>query len=374
MIVRRGRAREEMNALSFFYDSSLSFMNGINWFGMETASQCLGGLWKNSVEWYVEGLRSQGWDAIRVPLSAKSVLENPVLPETCYAGDGILMQFWNPLTYHNLLLYLFTVCEGKDIKLLLDVHRILPGQSTPLWYIPGDPQWTFYRLWEVYDRLLSDARYFDSVAFLGIDLFNEPHGEATFGTNDPLTDWRLFSQETIRYLVDRYDKEKEEEGESGSPSPSFLIFINGIDWGKNFSGYADHPYDVGDNDNYYVSGKNDVASLLLSHVQWSPHLYGPSLNTIASFDPRVLYSYWDELFGTVFPPSHIWIGEWGGRFDNPDDLRWMTLFREYMNRDRRFRGQFFWALNPDSQDVDGILDSEWSMWNHTRIQFILHSS
>ena len=311
-----------------------SFLHGINWFGMETDHECLGGLWKHSIDFYLQGLHQQGWNAIRVPLCAQSILENPIIPPDLFQGDSVL--FSQEIRYLDLLDILFQKTYTLSIQLLLDIHRLKPALTTPLWYIPNDPFWTYYRLWDVYDLLL--FRYLSQPHFLGLDLFNEPHYMASFGDNNISTDWRLFSQESIHYLFQSHP----------IVNTSLTFTISGIDWGKNLSLLSLYPY--------------AFPSDFKKHIMFSPHLYGPSLNYIPSYEKSSLYHYWDLLFGNETSPSHLWIGEWGGRFMDPLDHKWLSIFWQYF-LEKNISGHFFWALNPDSKDVDGLLDPSWDTWN-----------
>lgn len=312
-----------------------SYFHGINWFGMETDHQCLGGLWKHSIQWYLEGLSSQGWNALRIPLCAQSLLENPLIPSSLLIGDPYL--FSQDIHYLSLLDSLFEISISYSFQIILDIHRLKPALSTPLWYIPNDSFWTHYRLWDVYDLLLE--RYQHYPHFIGLDLFNEPHYMATFGDNNISTDWRLFTQESILYLRNTHS------------CVNIKFLINGIDWGKNLTFVSNHP-----------------SSFSESFIRWSPHLYGPSLNYIPSYDSSDLFSYWDSLFGNITDPSSIWIGEWGGRFNESKDHLWLSIFWEYFQY-KNFSGHFFWALNPDSKDVDGLLSLSWDEWNPLVISF-----
>jgi len=47
---------------------------------------------------------------------------------------------------------------------------------------------------------------------------------------------------------------------------------------------------------------------------------------------------------------------------NPSDHLWLSIFWQYF-AEKNISGHFFWALNPDSKDVDGLLDPSWDTWN-----------
>jgi len=332
--------------LPFFCGIAHPLLQGINWFGMETDHECLGGLWKHSLSWYLEGLSEHGFQALRIPLCAQSLLENPYLSHEVIAAEPL---FSSKATRYVDVLDTLIQYTASSFYLVLDIHRLKPAWTTPLWYIPDDPFWTYDRLWEVYD-LLCERYAIPYSHVIGIDLFNEPHYMATFGDGNVSTDWRLFTQSTVQYLVDRYPVLFEHR------SPDFFLSISGIDWGKNVSGVLAYPY--------------NLSCHYQDSIVFSPHLYGPSLNYIASYEPQDLYRYWNQLFGDI-QNAPLWIGEWGGRYNDPNDQLWMTIFRDYMLvSPSSIQASFFWALNPDSKDVDGILDASWDTWNEPLIAFL----
>jgi len=312
-------------------------IKGINWYGFETQNNCLLGLQYNSLNYYLQILNQNNFNALRIPISVDIVLENTI-PQNWFleANPNYINQ-----PFSIILNDLFIKSDYYNISILIDVHRLKAGISSPLWYIPNDTIYNENTLINVYDFIINNYGHYNN--FLGIDLFNEPHYNATWDSNNSLYDFKIFVTKVIYYFENKYDK-------------PFHVIINGIDWGKNLTLLESSPLDI------------SKLNKFKNHIIYSPHLYGPSLNYIYSYDQDYLFQYWDQLFGFI-DPNYLWIGEWGGRFDHSNDLQWINTLILYMNQ-KNFTNHFFWALNPDSKDVDGLFLLDWITLNSNVIQTI----
>ena len=78
-------------------------------------------------------------------------------------------------------------------------------------------------------------RYAGNDAVIGVDLHNEPHGKATWGSGDPATDWRLAAEKAGNAIL--------------AANPNLLIIVEGIEqykgdwywWGGNLMGARADP-------------------------------------------------------------------------------------------------------------------------------------
>ena len=82
---------------------------------------------------------------------------------------------------------------------------------------------------------------------LGVDLKNEPHGAAEWGTNNLEYDWRLAAEELGNHIISNH--------------PYWLVFVEGIGnghvqdimstnskfWGENLMGVRNSPVSLADN-------------------------------------------------------------------------------------------------------------------------------
>lgn len=324
---------------NIYLDNQVARIKGINWYGFETGSRCLDGLYSNPISYYIGALSSQRFNALRIPVSEQMILYD----EKIVSKQSVLAE---PKAYNRkpieILDLLFEEALAKNMLILLDIHRLRYGISSPLWYLNENQKYTYESIQIAIDTLVD--RYKKYPNFLGIDLFNEPHYEADYGSNNSTTDWKLFIEGTINSILPKY------------PDDSFLFFVNGIDWGKNFS--------------KFVSDSLSISEDYMQKIVFSPHEYGPSITRVASYDKNRLFDVWDSLFGYMKndPRYTICIGEWGGRFDDPDEKKWLDNFSQYMI-EKNFTNNFFWALNPWSTDVRGLM-IDWYTFSQEKLDFL----
>lgn len=131
------------------------------------------------------------------------------------------MLHYKPNPVLEILDVLFEKARQSGIVILLNLHRLHKEYIPELWYSPYDDTYSTDVFFETWFTMLD--RYSDHPNLLGIDLLNEPHGRATFGSNDVNTDWKLFIEYAVPKITQRY------------PSAQWLIFVEGIEWGHIFS-------------------------------------------------------------------------------------------------------------------------------------------
>jgi endoglucanase len=264
--------------------------------------------------------------------------DNPIIPYNLVKAEPLAYN----ITSLQLLDTIFEESKKQNILILLDIHRLKYGISTPLWYIPNDLNYTYDSIIMAIDYLVD--RYKNYPNFFGIDLYNEPHYMAEYGINNYETDWKMFIEHCAMTIFPKY------------PDYSFLFFINGIDWGKNLTQFGLYPP--------YLPQE------YLNRIVISPHIYGPTLTYVPSYDKNVLYPLWDSLFGYL-KYSHQWcicVGEWGGKFNYKKERLWLQIFSDYLI-ERDFTNNFYWALNPYSMDVTGLMKN-WTVFSQEKLDFL----
>lgn len=322
-----------------YLNNNIVKIKGINWYGFETGSKCVEGLTDNPISYYLDNLVLNNFNALRIPISQQMVLYD----DKKISNDLVRAEpFAYNLTSIQILDLLFKEALVKNILILVDIHRLKYGISSPLWYIPNDSNYTYDSIIKTIDILVD--RYKSYPNFLGIDLFNEPHYMADYGSFNISTDWKIFIEHVSNFIFPKYK------------DYSFLFFVNGIDWGKNLSQYGYNP--------------PFVDSQYLERIILSPHLYGPTLTYVPSYTREYLYNLWDNLFGYLKFDGrfHVCVGEWGGRFNDPKEKLWLDFFSEYLN-EKGFTNNFFWALNPYSKDVSGLMYN-WTTFNQEKLDFL----
>jgi len=307
-----------------YKDDQIYRFKGVNWYGFDTKSRCIEGLKDNTLDFYLQGLKRNKFNCMRLPVSLELILyDHDIVPNDLVSVEP---RFYNKTPIEMIDVF-FNLAAPYDMNILLDVHRLRYGVSNPLWYIPDDHLYTEDRLIDGLNLLID--RYQNYPIFLGVDLYNEPHYIADYGSFNKSTDWKLFIEKSLQSF------------DSLFPESHFLVFVNGIDWGKNMSQF-------GDNLPITPPGLQD-------RTIFSPHLYGPTLTYFSSLEKDYLYSLWDSLFGYMMDYANLFIGEWGGKMSGKDKI-WQTTFAQYLI-DREIRNNFYWALNPYSNDVGGLMKS-----------------
>lgn len=159
--------------------------------------------------WTVAMSRSQAWGRCPVPVVWQWVTSDPdTMP-----NQWLLLPEMRGLTIGDLLEKILEAAASRGILILLDLHvlHVVDGLQG-LWYDASTSEETVMRGWE--DMLRRAAKYWN---VFGIDIKNEPHGEATWGSGDLRTDWNEYVQRLMRRLTTRV------------PDWRGLFFVEGIE-------------------------------------------------------------------------------------------------------------------------------------------------
>jgi endoglucanase len=266
-------------------------------------------------------MKSLGFNTLRIPFAMEGVMSGN------YRHNGA----------YDVLHTLFVECEQQNMSVILDLHRLFFHTTSPLWHSSLSifrketntsvvlSETNVLTGWKV---LLSLFQGYHSL--LGIDLYNEPHGIASFHSGNTSTDFQRYVEKAVQEL------------DEWSP----LFFITGIQWGQDMRNYS-----------------------FLQHnprLIMAPHVYGPALTAIPGgdewmTDPHILEYRWKTYFGYLgAPPQNrtIVIGEFGASQYFPHDLLWLSYFVDYLKTHPSW-GWIYWAWNPGSHDVEGFLEWDW---------------
>jgi aryl-phospho-beta-D-glucosidase BglC (GH1 family) len=152
-------------------------IKGTTWPGAETSSGVVHGLKKQPLDFYMDFLSSEHFNAIRVTISHISVLENKRI--SVDSVDATM----NPtfvdrtgtmgLTYREALRALVHAAAARQIVVIFACQRLRPDKATSnLWYdhMIGVSEDTTKASWEI----IADA-FCSEWNVAGVDLFQEPH-------------------------------------------------------------------------------------------------------------------------------------------------------------------------------------------------------
>ena len=227
--------------------------------------------------------------------------------------------------------------------ILLDHHRPDCNAISELWYTNNysETQW-------INDLVFVANRYKNLPYFIGVDLKNEPHGQATWGTGNNATDWNKAAERASAQIL--------------ANAPDILIFVEGIAenpscsnsgfghfWGENLEPLACTPLNIPAN-----------------RLVLSPHVYGPDVFDMPYFQtgdfPNNMPAIWNAHFGRFRNEGYTMaIGEFGGKYGrgNPRDRTWQNAFVSYLIS-KNIRDSFYWRWNANSGDTGGILQDDWT--------------
>ncbi|HEY3310074.1 MAG TPA: glycoside hydrolase family 5 protein [Anaerolineales bacterium] len=309
--------------------------SGLNWFGFETPTNVVDGLWSRNWSSILDQIKTRGYNVIRLPFS-NAMLKPGVMP----AGVNYTL---NPdldgLTSLQVMDRIIAGAGARDLKIILDNHRSTPGggpQAGGLWYTNEYSESGWIDDW----KMLA-TRYKYSSAVIGMDLRNEPH-EACWGCGDPAKDWRLAAEKAGNAIL--------------SVNPNVLIIVEGVSqnnnqytwWGANLIGARDYPVRL------------DVPDRLVYSIHEYPGTVYPQPWFTDPSYPDNLPAIWDKFWGYLVKDNiaPVLIGEFGTRYETEKDRQWLQTFQRYIQLNKL--SWVFWSLNPNSGDTGGLLLDDWT--------------
>jgi endoglucanase len=308
---------------------------GINWFGFETANYVVHGLWSRDYKDMLDQIVSLKYNTLRLPYS-DDILKSGTAPNSINFYQ--MNEDLQGLTSLQVLDKIVDYAGQIGLRVILDRHRPDASAQTALWYTDSVPEST----WIANLQALA-GRYQGNPTVVGIDLHNEPHDPATWGSGDTSTDWQLAAQRGGNAVL--------------ATNPDLLVFVEGIQtydgvsgwWGGNLMGAGDHPVEL------------DVANRLV----YSAHDYATSVSDQTWFHdadfPNNMPGIWDQYWGYVFNQglAPVWVGEFGTTLQSTIDQQWLAALVKYLGSGTDSYQWTFWCWNPDSGDTGGILEDDW---------------
>ncbi|GMT24589.1 hypothetical protein PFISCL1PPCAC_15886, partial [Pristionchus fissidentatus] len=303
-------------------------LKGINYFGFETETYAPHGLWSYDLNYYLDFIKNNDFNAIRVPFSLEMVKNDPSnLNINCATNPGLCGK-----SALQLLDVFIDRAADRGLLIMLDNHRITAsGGISELWCNNEYPESQLISLWQ---KLVD--RYSNRWNVFAIDLKNEPHDSASWGNSNAATDWNKAAERIINNLS----------------SFSGLFFIEGIEWGNRLENVAQFPINTG-------------TASLNNRVVYSPHCYDPSVYDRPEFNtpdfPNNLDAIYMAKYGFIVNQTGhpVVVGEWGGKADvGTRDETWNKWYIEWL-RTKCLTNNFYWCLNPNSGDTGGLLEDDW---------------
>ncbi len=314
-------------------------LRGVNWFGIETQLHAPDGLSSRDYKEMLAQIKSLGYNLIRLPFSVQSLRAGDVNGINFQLGSNQELQGKSPLEVMDAVIQ---EASRQGIMILLDSHRLNDQRIPELWYGDGFTEADWIDTW----KMLA-TRYKNQANIIGADLKNEPHGRASWGTNDESTDWRLAAERAGNAIL--------------AINPNWLIVVEGVE--KNVPGQKLAYHWMGAN----LEGveRFPVRLSKSNKLVYSPHEYGAGVYNQPWFNeptfPKNLYSRWETGWNYIATKgiAPILIGEFGGRQVDSSSKEgiWQRQLVDFIGQ--KNLSFAYWSWNPNSADTGGILQDDW---------------
>jgi endoglucanase len=320
---------------------------GINWFGFESPSFVVHGLTARDYHDLLKQIKSLGYNTIRLPFSDQLFWESSV-PNGISFSNG-MNQDLQGLSGLQIMDKIVDSASQLGLKIILDHHGIDAGSQTTLWSAPDCSESCFEADWQELA-----THYLGNPTVIGADLDNEPHGPACWGCGDPSVDWEMEAEKLGNELL--------------AINPHWLIFVEGVEcyqadcywWGGNLEGVADKP----------------VQLSVPNQVVYAPHDYPHDVYDLHYFHdptyPNNLSGIWEAHWGFIVKQhlAPLMLGEFGTTLNDMQDQQWLSTLVNYLGTGVTGISWTYWALNPDSGDTGGILQSDWVTVNQQKQDYL----
>ncbi|MFM0515101.1 glycoside hydrolase family 5 protein [Paraburkholderia sp. RL17-373-BIF-A] len=311
-------------------------LRGVNWFGFETSTHVVHGLWARNWMDMIDQMQSLGFNAVRLPFCPATL--HGVAPESIDYDKNTDLRGLKSVEILDKMVAEFS---RRGMYVLFDHHTPDCRDISELWYTNSysQSQW-------IEDLKFVAKRYVAVPRVLGLDIKNEPHGSATWGTGNSSTDFDKAAELSASAVLEI--------------APKWLIAVEGIADSSTCSGNIPH---------FWGGNLEPIACAPLripkSQLLLAPHTYGPDVHEQYYFRdpnfPKNMPAIWDTHFGRFSQSYGLLLGEFGGKYGqgNSLDVAWQNALIEYLV-ERGIDGGFYWSWNPNSGDTGGILLDDWN--------------
>ena len=251
---------------------------GVNWYGADNTEFAVGGLTYRPLAGIAHTVKVMGFNSVRIPWSNELVETNPMVPDYAIAANPAL-KGKRALEVLDLTV---EALAREGVYTILDNHVsradwcCYKSDGNALWHSPAYPEERWLADWQFMAR-----RYKNQPAVIGADLRNELRFGATWGGDDPAFDWHAAAERGGDAIL--------------AENPNLLIFIEGIDYALNLSGFARLP----------------VRLKVPDRLVYSAHDYPSSHRGDRSYEDyaKAVQTKWAYLRKESDTP--LWIGEFG---------------------------------------------------------------
>ena len=316
--------------------------NGVVWTGFNTEAKVLHGLWARNWKEMIVQLKTEiGANSIKIPICA-SILNGDSVASIDYDLNSDLEDL-NSLQILDLVANELHN-QGIYFVISLDKTDSTCTKSPDLWYSDEYSNEDFVK-----DLKFISRRYNTSEYFAGIEILGSLGNRATWGAGNSATDWNLELEKIIPEIVEA--------------NPNILILIPGLEKKPNCSVNSKN-LDIS-----FISqlkcDKLRIDSRYKSKVVFSPSIklknFDFDSNSIND-DLNSQFNYFLETNEGFLPSS------WNSVDPNDSlNLKYENKIVEYLIKNN-ICSSFYYALNPSSGENLGLINSDWTTINSSRIE------
>ena len=327
------------------YGNEIFRLKGVNWNGFESDCRVVHGLWTHPLEHYVEVLRKQDFNALRIPLSYE-IMDNLNLPikAACATADPSIYPDMTVRTYLSIFL---DKMRANNLFVLFDLHTI-DAQITEFPWTDQVTEAQVLAAWANFAKAFGQHP-----AIMGLEIKNEPHGMCT------TTEFHRHSANVIDHIGDDFNGLYFIDGTA-------LSSVDGLKapWGGTFEEMSPECHD------------DDLCQLgIFQKIVFAPHVYGPDVrgdDALAENDDTFERRYGFLRKHAFFHGSAIVVTEFGGRMSDVHgpDYQYFERWKRYMEHANLTAGAFFWTFPPSSFDTGGFLYDDWQTLDQRKLDFL----
>ncbi|WP_159499670.1 cellulase family glycosylhydrolase [Microbacterium sp. 18062] len=307
-------------------------IKAVSWFGLETSNCAPHGLWTIPLDEGLRQIAAMGFTTVRLPYSNECLAASASTSIDANVNPDLV-----GLSPLELLDAVVSRADAAGLTVILDRHRPDSAAQSALWYTDRYSEEAWIADW----RMLAE-RYRDDPTVIGVDLHNEPHGEACWGCGDPARDWRAAATRAGDAVL--------------AVNPRLLIIVEGVErqpdgsstwWGGGLAGVAASPVELAVPD----------------RVVYSPHDYPASVYAQPWFAdpayPANLEERWERDWGYIATEgiAPVLLGEFGTTYLSESDRQWLASLVSYL--ERTGISFAYWSFNPNSGDTGGLVADDW---------------
>jgi endoglucanase len=319
-------------------------LNAAAWYGSESTDFVVAGLQVATLQSIVQQIKSQGFNAVRLPWSNQLYETNPIVGSYALTANSSL-EGKNALTIMDQVVDALT---SAGIMVVLDNHNsdaewcCSTTDGNTLWYNTTYLEASWLSDWEGMAQ-----RYQSNPLVIGVDLRNEPRGTATWGGSSS-TDWHAAAERGGNAVL--------------SVNPNLLVFVEGVNYALDLSGVSSLPVQLN----------------VPNQVVYSAHDYGfdySGLTGYSNYVSRITPNWGYLVSGSN--PQPLWIGEFGtcntattcvSSTNSGDNGYWFSFLTTYL---QQYGVDWsYWAINGTEStgsgrvfgaaESYGILNTSWN--------------